>query len=106
MTNSERVANTSKRGQKIAREAAEFAYSGRNWKVCRDIYEAYKTPSVYKVRAFERCKALCAEMNGFDLVISAAGCQTFSVVFSFMDEETGVLCYAYITRDYDRFCEA
>jgi len=106
MKNSERVMNTSKQNQKIARAVAEWAYSGKNWKVCRDIYEAYKNPSVYKVRAWERCKALCAEMGGFNLVISAAGVQTFSVVFTFTDEETGVVCYAYITRDYDRFCEA
>ena len=106
MKNSEMVKNTSRKNQRIAREAAEYAYSGRSWKVCRDIYEAYKSPSVYKVRAFRRCQELCEEMNGFDLVIASHGVQTFSVVFTFINEETGVVCYAYITRDYDRFCEA
>ena len=94
---------TSRKDRKIAVEACEWAYSPRNWKLSRDIYEAYKTPSVYKVRAWERCKRLCAEMGGFDLAISAAGCQTFSVVFKYTDSETGELCCAYITRDYDRF---
>ena len=98
------IENTSKKNQRIARDAASWAYSGRNWKNYKDIFEAYKNPSIRKVRAFEYCKNLCAELNGFDLVIPAAGCQTFSVCFKFYDE--GRLCYAYITRDYDRFCYA
>ena len=102
----QKIKNTSKQGQRIARNAAEFAYSGRAWKQFRDIYEAYKNPSIYKVRAWNYCKELCKEMHGFDLVISAAGVQTFSVVFKFKERGTGRLCYAYITRDYNRFCYA
>ena len=101
-----RIANTSTRGQKIARAAAEYAYSGKSWKNYKDIFEAYKNPSIYKIRAFENCKELCAKMHGFDLVISAAGCQTFSVCFKFRENGTRKLCYAYITRDYNRFCYA
>lgn len=101
-----RIKNTSKRGQNIARAAAEYAYSGKSWKNYKDIFEAYKNPSIYKIRAFEYCKELCAKMHGFDLIISAAGCQTFSVVFKFREKGTGKLCYAYITRDYNRFCYA
>ena len=71
-----------------------------------DIYSAYKNPSVYKVRAWNWCKELCREMHGYDLIISAAGCQTFSVVFTFNERGTGRKCYAYITRDYNRFCYA
>jgi len=96
---------TKARDARIARAAATYAYSGKSWKCYHDIYEAYKTPSVYKVRAFWRCKNLCREFNGYDLVISAAGCQTFSVCFKF-NAPDGRLCYAYITRDYDRFCYA
>ena len=95
---------TAKKDRRIARRAAEWAYSDRNWKHYHDIYEAYKNPSIYKVRAWNRCKDLCARMNGWGLTISAAGVQTFSVVFSYPDEVTGEICYAYITRDYDRFC--
>ena len=98
------VENTKKRDQKIARAAAEYAYSGKSWKACRDLYDAYKNPSIYKRRAFQRCVDLCNSMNGFNLLISSYGVQTFSVVFEYPDEETGELCYAYITRDYDRFC--
>lgn len=92
--------------QKTAQAAAAWAYSPRNYKSASDIYTAYKTPSVHKVRAFERCKSLCARLNGYDLRIAAAGHQTFSVVFRFTDAETGKPCVAYITRDYDRFAFA
>ena len=100
------IKNTSRKNQRIARAAAEYAYSGKSWKNYHDIFEAYKNPSVYKVRAFEYCKELCGKLHGYDLIISAAGCQTFSVCFKFRERGTGRPCYAYITRDYDRFCYA
>ena len=101
----ERIKNTSKAGQKKAREAAVYAYAHRAW-TYNDIYSAYKKPSVYKVRAWNYCKELCREMHGYDLIISAAGNQTFSVVFTFNERGTGRKCFAYITRDYNRFCYA
>lgn len=103
---SKAIMNTSKQGQRTAQAAAAWAYSPRNWKSAADIYGAYKTPSIYKLRAFERCKELCAKMRGRDLIISAAGCQTFSVVFRFTDSTNGKEAVAYITRDYDRFAYA
>ena len=104
-TNSERVKNTSRKNQNIARAAAVHAYNNRRW-TASDIWEAYDRPSAAKVRAWDYCRELCANMGGFDLLISGWNCMQFSVVFKFEDENTGVLCYAYITRDYDRFCEA
>lgn len=101
----ERIKNTSKAGQKKAREAAIYAYAHRAW-THDSIYSAYKNPSTRKVNAWFYCKELCKEMNGYDLIISAAGCQTFSVVFTFVERGTGRKCYAYITRDYNRFCYA
>jgi len=100
------VENTKNRDRKIARAAAEYAYSGKSWKVYHDIFDAYKSPSIYKVRAWRYCQELCRRMQGFDCIISAAGCQTFSVCFKYPDEITGEICYAYITRDYNRFCYA
>ena len=97
---------TKARDARIARAAATYAYSPKSWRPAyTSIYDAYKSPSVHKVRAFWRCKNLCSEFNGYDLVISAAGCQTFSVCFKFTAPD-GRPCYAYITRDYDRFCYA
>ena len=98
------IKNTSKKNQRIARSAAEWAYSGRPWKVARDIFEAYGRPSAAKVRAWEYCKQLCAEMDGYDLIICGWNCMKFSAYFKFFDGDK--LCYAYITADYDRFCYA
>jgi hypothetical protein len=104
-TNHERVINTTKQNQKIARAAAETAYSHRDW-TYETLWDAYEKPSFAKAKAWKYCVDLCREMGGFDMVISARNCMVFSVVFTFVDNETGVVCYAYITRDYDRFCEA
>lgn len=97
------IENTSRRHQTIARQNAEYAYNNRRW-TYGDIFEAYSKPSTAKVRAWEYCKQLCKEVNGHDIIISARGCQTFSVCFKF--EDNGRPCYAYITRDYDRYCYA
>ena len=101
----ERITNTSNANRRIARERAESAYSNRRW-TYGDIYEAYDRPSREKVRAWDYCKRLYDEMGGFDLLIASRNTFNFSVVFKFSDSETGELCYAYITRDYDRFCTA
>lgn len=97
--------NTSRKDQKIARAAAEYAYSNRRW-TYEDIFEAYNNPSAAKIRAWHRCQDLCRRMHGTNLIISSRNTMKFSVVFMFPDEETGELCYAYITADYDRFCKA
>lgn len=99
----QRIKNTSSQGQKIAKAACEWAYSGRPT-VYHDIYEAYERPSVYKVRAWNYCKELCKKMHGFDLVICGKNSMKFSAMFQFVERGTGALCYAYITKDYDRFC--
>lgn len=99
------IENTSKANQRIARNAAEHAYRNRAW-TYDDIYDAYERPSREKVRAWEYCQRVCAEMNGFNLVISSKNTFNFSAVFTFTDENTGELCYGYITKDYDRFCYA
>lgn len=96
---------TPKADRRTARAAAEHAYNNRRW-TYSDIYKAYEKPSAAKLAAWERCKRLCRDMDGFDMLISSKNTMKFSVVFSFTDAETGELCYAYITRDYDRFCHA
>jgi len=101
----QRIKSTSKAGQRKAREAATWAYN-HAWHVYSDIFDAYKNPSSAKVRAWNYCKELCDRMHGYDLLISGAGCFTFSVVFKFRERGTKRECYAYITRDYNRFCYA
>ena len=100
-----RIKNTSKAGQRKAREAATWAYShpGSTYK---SIFEAYKNPSSAKVAAWFYCQNLCEQLHGYDLIVTAAGCFTFSVFFKFRERGTRRECYAYITRDYNRFCYA
>lgn len=99
------INNTSKKGQRIAKAAAEHAYNNRRW-TYDSIWNAYEKPSAAKVKAWDYCRELCAKLGGFDLIISSKNTMVFSVVFKFIDPETGALSYAYITRDYDRFCHA
>lgn len=96
---------TKKADQRRAREAATWAYQNRRW-TYTDIYDAYEKPSVYKVRAWDYCKRLCAEKNGRDLIITGKNCMKFSAVFKFKEEGTGRDCFAYITKDYDRYAYA
>lgn len=99
------IANTSKRDQTIARAAAEYAYRNTRY-TYKDIFAAYERPSSAKVRAWNYCRELCDEMNGFDLIISSRNTFHFSACFKFIDKGTGELCYGYITADYNRYCFA
>ena len=98
------VEQTSKKNRSVARGAAECAYQNRRW-TYSDIWHAYDRPSAAKVAAWEYCRQLCDKLNGYDLLIASRNTFAFSVVFTFEDED-GRECYAYITRDYDRFCYA
>lgn len=100
----EHVIFSSNRDQKIARNAAAYHYGpGYKWTYA-DLDEAYVTGgSVYKRRAERYCWDLCHKLHGYDFRIAAANTFTFSVLFKFMDPDTGRECVAYITRDHDRF---
>lgn len=69
-----------------------------------ELYQVYGSYSVYKARAFEYCKALMHDLNGYGLRILSFNSQAFTVGFEFADPETGEAMFAYITKDYDRFC--
>ena len=66
----------------------------------RQVYGRY---SDAKRRAMDYCKGLCARLDGWDLRILGANSMAFSVGFYFTDKGTGAVCFAYITKDYDRF---
>lgn len=68
-----------------------------------NLYNCYNNPSYNKVRALEYCNELCNELNGYNLKIIGYNCTQFSVGFTF--EQDDKLCFGYITKDYDRFCE-
>lgn len=46
------------------------------------IYKAYGRPSVYKVRAFERCEDIRDEYNGYSLRVVGHNCSTFTAAFT------------------------
>lgn len=67
-----------------------------------NLYECYANPSAAKRDAMDYCLRLCRDLNGTDLRIIGYNCMVFSVGFVFTDEN-GRKCFAYITRDYDRY---
>lgn len=99
------IDNMSKQGQKIARNAAEYAYNHPAY-TYDDIYSAYSRPSANKIRAWDHCKELCRSLKGYALRITGKSSHAFSAVFKFNDEETRELCYCYMTKDYTRYCYA
>lgn len=46
------------------------------------IYKAYSRPSVYKVRAWERCEDIMQEYDGYNLRVVGYNSQTFSAAFT------------------------
>lgn len=46
------------------------------------IYKAYDRPSVYKVRAFERCEDIMHEFDGYSLRIVGHNSSQFSAAFT------------------------
>jgi len=82
-----------------------FSRCRYNWNACADIYEAYKNPSVYKVKAFNFWKDFARKIEARNLTIVAHGVQTFSLTFDFDHPETNEPCKAYITRDCNRFAK-
>lgn len=46
------------------------------------IYKAYGRPSVYKVRAFERCEDIMYKFNGYSLSIVGHNGSTFTAAFT------------------------
>lgn len=46
------------------------------------IYKAYDRPSVYKVRAFERCEDIMQEFDGYSLRIVGHNSRQFSAAFT------------------------
>lgn len=90
-----------KKSTKLMRDAYN-RYLASSLYTLGDCYGSY---SVYKDRAFQRCADLYHRLDGNRFRIIGYNCNTFSVGFEFPDPETGVLSFAYITKDYDRFCE-
>lgn len=63
-----------------------------------DVYDSY---SVAKERAYNYCKRLCDEFNGWGFQIVGHNCMTFSVQFEFENPLNGCIMLAHITRYYN-----
>lgn len=68
-----------------------------------ELWEVYGRFSRAKINALDYCKSLKFKMNGRNGRIISANTFQFSYGFEYDDPDTGALCFAYITKDYDRF---
>ena len=85
------IKSTTQRGQQMCR-----AYK---WSNKYNIHSAYDRPSLRKINAWEYCKKLCEENNGYGLKITGHNTCTFSAGFLFNKDGSTYLCY--ITPSYD-----
>lgn len=73
------------------------------WYVARngitDIWDAYKSPSVYKARAWCAIEDLCERMGGYGLTVLGHNCMKYSAAFKAVED--GVEKLFYFTADYD-----
>ena len=68
------------------------------------LWQVYGRYSQAKENAMQYCVDLMHRLDGWGIRILSHNCMMFTVGFCFNDPDTGVLRFAYITRDYDRFC--
>lgn len=64
-----------------------------------DVYGRY---SKAKENAFAKCRELMESYEGWGLRIVSANGWQFSAGFEYTDKETGVVRFAYITKEYVR----
>jgi len=63
-----------------------------------DVYGKY---SANKCRAFSYCKELCYQYDGSDLKIISHNVYIFTAGFQFIDKDTGVIKFMFITPSYN-----
>ena len=95
-----KAAKEDKKNAKIAGKQFDRWLNSNAYRL-EDVYNSY---SVFKARAYQYCKELMWDLQGWGLKILSANSQAFTVGFEFVDPETSELMFAYITKDYDRFC--
>lgn len=80
------------------------AYANYKVSMMCELYDCYNSFSKAKANAMEYCENLMHELNGRGLRIISYNQNVFTVGFIFTNED-GRECFAYITRDYDRYME-
>lgn len=78
------------------------AYARYKMSMMCELYDCYDSFSKAKADAMTYCENLMHELNGWGLRIVSYNCNVFTVGFLFMNEDDEK-CFAYITRDYDRY---
>lgn len=78
-------------------EMAEYVSGQYRLSNMDELYKAYERASQAKWNAWENCKRLCREYDGWGLKVIGKNCHFFSAGFLFTDEETGVVRIMKIT---------
>lgn len=68
------------------------------------IWEAYKSPSMYKIRAWEWCQTDCRENDGHGLCITAWNTSKFTAAYFCYHHETAKQCLVVHTADNVYWC--
>lgn len=69
-----------------------------------NIWTAYKSPSIYKVRAWEWCIADCRENNGYGLCVTGWNTSKFTCAYFCKHYKTGERCIVVHTADNVYWC--
>ncbi len=93
MANWQKINSTTQRGERIV--------SSYNNSSATQLWHVYGTYSSAKARAYQDCVDLCNSVNGYDLRITGACSNFFSVGFIFVKD--GIKCLAYITHCGDYY---
>ena len=63
-----------------------------------DVYDSW---SAAKERAYDYCRRMYADLDGWNFCISGSNSMAFSVMFDFANPNTGELMRAHITKCYN-----
>lgn len=65
------------------------------------LWDVYRSYSTRKDRAYDSCRKMYIDLDGFNFAITSHCLQSFCVMFDFAHPETGELMRAHITPRYN-----
>lgn len=68
------------------------------------LFDAYDRPSTHKEAAWDYCKDLCAQYDGYGLKVISKNTFIFTAGFLFLST-SGKQMFMFITPNYNRVCE-
>ena len=86
-------------------EREDMLYHYRQWEKSdtQYLWNVYGRFSNNKAEAYTRCLNLMDNLGGSRIRILSHNSHSFTVGFEFPHPATGELCFAYITKSYDRY---